>query len=161
MLHKFYNGGVILNKFDTMDNLHYSFGAILVIANKIDTLLERELKVFGITSKQWFLSVVLDSLFDEPPTIKEAAREMGSSHQNVKQVALKLEQKGLLSLEKDKKDARVTRLKLTDKCYEFWAGTQSKAIAFTHALYKGIGEDELSSARTVLERMLANLSEME
>ena len=28
----------------------------------------------------------------KPPTIKEVAREMGSSHQNVKQIALKLEQ---------------------------------------------------------------------
>lgn len=86
---------------------------------------------------------------------------MGSSHQNVKQVALKLEQKGLLVLEKDKKDARVTRLKLTDQSYRFSQIIQSKAATFTQALFKGIEKDDMSKARAVLQRMMSNLTEME
>jgi DNA-binding MarR family transcriptional regulator len=150
-----------LNKLDSMKDQKFVFGSVLTIANRMDTLLERELKEFDVTAKQWLLTAVVDNSFYNPPTIKEVAREMGSSHQNVKQVALKLEQKGLLVFEKDKKDARVTRIKLTDQIYEFSQLTQSKATIFTQALFKGIEKDDMAKARTVLQKMLSNLSEMD
>jgi len=150
-----------LRKLDSMKDQKFVFGSVLIIANRMDTLLERELKEYDVTAKQWFMTAVIDNSFDNPPTLKEVAREMGSSHQNIKQVALKLEQKGLLVFEKDKKDARVTRLKLTDQIYEFSQLTQSKATIFTQALFKGIEKDDMSKARAVHQKMLSNLSEMD
>jgi len=108
-----------VSKIQSLKDQKFVFGSVQIVANKMNTLLERELKEFDITSKQWFLTVVIENSFDKPPTIKEAAKAMGSSHQNVKQVALKLEQKGLVCLEKDKKDARVTRIRLTEQSYKF------------------------------------------
>ena len=154
-------GGIVLSKLYSMKDQKFVFGSVLIIANRMDTLLERELKEYDVTAKQWLLTAVVDNSFDNPPTIKEVAREMGSSHQNVKQVALKLEQKGLLVFEKDKNDARVTRLKLTDEIYEFSQLTQSKATIFTQALFKGIEKDDMSKARAVLQTMLSNLTEMD
>lgn len=153
--------GVILSKYDSMKDQKFVFGSVLIVANRMDTLLERELKEYDLTAKQWFMTVVIDNSFDNIPTIKEVAREMGSSHQNVKQVALKLEQKGLIALERDKTDARVTRLKLTDQSYKFSQIIQSKAAAFTQALFKGIEKDDMSKARAVLQKMIFNLTEME
>lgn len=150
-----------MSKFEKMEDGQFIFGSIFVVANRMDTLLERELSNYDITTKQWLLSIVIDSLFDEPPTIKEVAKEMGSSHQNVKQVALKLEHKGLIKLEKDKKDARATRIRLTDESYAFWKKTEGKGISFMEAVFKDIEKDELSKARAVLVRMLSNLMEME
>jgi len=69
----------------------------------MDTLLERELKEYDVTAKQWLLTAVLANSFDNPPTIKEVAREMGSSHQNVKQLALSLNKRACLFLKKIKK----------------------------------------------------------
>jgi DNA-binding MarR family transcriptional regulator len=69
----------------------------------MNTLLERELKEYGITTKQWFLSETINSLFDAHPTLTEVGNAMGSSHQNVKQVAMKLQEKGCLSLKKTKR----------------------------------------------------------
>lgn len=143
-----------------MEDKQYIFGAILTIANRMDTLLERELKEFGITTKQWFLSMIIDYLFEKPPTMKEVAKEIGSSHQNVKQVALKLQEKGLLTLEKDKKDARVTRLKMTEQSYKFWEKTQPRAVEFTENVFKDIEKEDLARASVVLEKMLLNLTEM-
>jgi DNA-binding MarR family transcriptional regulator len=154
-------GGFILSKYDWMGDQKFVFGSVLIVSNMMDTLLERELKEFDITAKQWFLTVVINNSFsDKAPTIKEIAREMGSSHQNVKQVALKLEQKGLLVLEKDKKDARVTRLRLTEQSYKFSQAIQSKAAAFTQALFNGIENEDMSKARAVLQKMLSNLTRM-
>lgn len=144
-----------------MDDAQFIFGAILVVANRMDTLLERALSKYDVTSKQWFLSIMLHSLFDAPPTIKELAKQMGSSHQNVKQVALKLQEKGLLKLEKDSRDMRATRLRLTEKSNEFWAQTTNEGQAFMQAFFKDIDKAELAAVRAAIFKLLDNLDAIE
>ncbi|MCL1632090.1 MarR family transcriptional regulator [Sporolactobacillus sp. CPB3-1] len=146
---------------ETLPDEQFLFGFIFVAANRIDTMLQREFKKFDVTTKQWFLSIVIDNLFDQSPTMKEAAREMGSSHQNVKQIALKLEEKGLLILEKDPADARVTRLKLTKRSTAFWDELRSEGREFTHSLFKGIKKKDLHATKRAMRQMMANLSEMD
>ncbi len=150
-----------MNKTEQMPDKQYMFGALLMIANKMDTLLERDLKEFGVTSKQWFLSIVVDSLFESSPTLKEVAKEMGSSHQNIKQVALKLQEKSLLQLVKDKKDKRVTRIIMTQESNEFWKKTQPKGEQFSNALFADINEEDITSAARVLRKIMENLYIME
>lgn len=150
-----------MNKEDLLPDKQYIFGALLISSNRIDTLLERELKSFGVTSKQWFLSMIVDTLFDSPPTLKEVAKEMGSSHQNVKQVALKLQDKKLLELVKDKKDARVTRLKMTDNSYSFWETTQPKGLEFTNKVFNNIEKEDLEKVRNVMKQILTNIELMD
>jgi len=127
----------------------------------MNTLLERELKEFDVTTKQWFLSETINSVFDHPPTLKEAASAMGSSHQNVKQVAMKLQQKGLLSLEKDKNDARATRVCLTEKSGSFWKKTDPKGGSFREKMFKELGDENISLVRQSLEKILSNLNGIE
>lgn len=136
-------------------------GLLLIITNKMNTLLEREFKEFDVTTTQWFLSETINSLFDSPPTLKEAAYAMGSSHQNIKQVALKLQQKGLLTLEKDKKDARVTRLNMTKQSYEFWKQTDPKGAIFRERMFKEMDSNDIEKIRHLLEKLLSNLAEIE
>lgn len=150
-----------MSKLEMMDDRKYLFGSIFILSNRMDTLLQREFNQFDITTKQWFLSVIIDNLFDNPPTMKEVAKEMGSSHQNVKQVALKLEQKGLLILEKDKRDTRATRLKLTENSYEFWKMIKEEGSVFTQTLFKDIDKDDLQIARKVIQTMLLHINEMD
>ncbi len=137
------------------------FALLLIISNKMNTLLERELKEFDVTTKQWFLSETIHTLFEYPPTMKEVANEMGSSHQNIKQVALKLQQKGLLRLEKDKKDARVTRLRLTEQSNDFWEKTDLKGTIFRENMFKEMNKNDIATTRALLEKMLSNLTKIE
>lgn len=60
-----------MKKIEETSDTQYLFAALFLIANKVDTLLGREFKKFDITTKQWFLSIVIDNLFDNQPTIKE------------------------------------------------------------------------------------------
>ena len=150
-----------MSKLEMMDDRKYLFGSIFILSNRMDTLLQREFNRFDITTKQWFLSVIIDNLFDNPPTMKEVANEMGSSHQNVKQVALKLEQKGLLILEKDKRDTRATRLKLTENSYEFWKMIKEEGSEFTQTLFQDIDKEDLQIARKVIQTMLLHINEMD
>ncbi len=149
------------NKKDLIPDQAMIFGLLLIISNKMNTLLEREFKEFDVTTTQWFLSETINSLFDSPPTLKEVANAMGSSHQNVKQVAIKLQQKGLLTPEKDKKDARATRLKMTEKSHDFWKRTEAKGEIFRDKMFKEIDSKEIARTRNLLEKILSNLAEIE
>ncbi|MBC3898768.1 MarR family transcriptional regulator [Acetobacterium malicum] len=146
---------------DSMPDQKFIFGGIQVVANQMDTMLERELKEYNLTTKQWLLTIVVANIFDHDPTIKEVAKGMGSSHQNVKQVALKLEQKGFVVMEKDSHDARITRIKLTDAVASFGKNSQKKSEIFTEKLFKGISAEEMAMTRSALEKMLANLEVMD
>ena len=150
-----------MNKIRDFSDPHVIFASLLMIANRMDTLLTRELKEFGVTTKQWFLSVTIENVFDRPPTMKALARTMGSSHQNIKQVAMKLQQKGLLRLEKDDKDARVTRLRLTEESHELGRKSESKGEVFINKMFEDIDDHELAVAKAVLQKMLSNLAEMD
>ncbi len=150
-----------MDPIDTMPDQKFIFGGVQIVANQMDTLLERELKEHHLTTKQWLLTIVVANTFDHNPTIKEVAKSMGSSHQNIKQVALKLAQKGFVVLEKDPQDARITRIKLTDAVASFGEASQAKSVIFTEKLFSGITAKEMALTRSALEKMLTNLKKMD
>ncbi|HET6785936.1 MAG TPA: hypothetical protein VFH18_07920 [Erysipelotrichaceae bacterium] len=150
-----------MSKLDQIPNIQYIFGSLFVLANRVDTLLERALQKYNVSSKQWFLSICVASLFERDPSLKELAKESGSSHQNVKQVALKLQDKDLLSLYKDPKDARTTRVSLTPNSVEFWQKTDQDSQIFMSKLFENISEEELMAVRKVFNQLSKNLGKME
>ena len=80
-----------------------------------------------ISWKQFF-AIICINLCKESPTIKELAEVMGSSHQNVKQILNKLENKGFVKTISDEADKRKQRIILTEKtqafCEELEKGSQ-------------------------------------
>ena len=150
-----------MSKYTHIPNPQFIMGALFVVTNKLDTMLERSLKEFNITSRQWFLSINLHSIFMEPPTIKQVAKQMGCSHQNAKQVALKLKEKGLLQMQKDENDQRVTRMSLTQESDRLWRRMSPKDTDFIADLFEGIDEDDLNKARIVLLKLTENLDKMD
>mgnify|MGYP003019525560 CR=1 FL=1 len=150
-----------MNHLDNMPDRQFLFGALFVAANRVDTLMQRELKKYDVTTKQWLLSIVIDNLFQHSPTIKEVAKEMGSSHQNVKQIALKMARKGLLKMERDHKDARAVRLRPTGRNVNLWKRTKKEGDAFTAALFADIDGEALHTARSVMAQMLRNIAKMD
>lgn len=150
-----------MSKLDEMKDQQFLFGAIHIIANKKETLIERELAEFGVTFKQWLLLAVIQNSFDKAPTLNEAAGAMGSSHQNIKRIAVMLEQKGYILLEKDKRDSRAKRIHLTPACEVLANSIRGKAAAFNLDLFRGIDAEEMAKARIVLSKMMGNLAHME
>jgi DNA-binding MarR family transcriptional regulator len=139
-----------------MDDKMFVFGSLFVTANLLETLLDRAFAPYGITVKQWLLLITITSLFAEPPTVKQVAGAMGTSHQNVKQVALNLEKRGFLHLVKDTKDARVTRLVTTEACRAFSEETSQAGELFMQTAFAGIGAEELMGARNTLMALWQN-----
>ena len=145
---------------DGMDDKTFVFGSLFVTANLLETLLDRAFASYGITVKQWLLLITITSLFREPPTVKQVAGAMGTSHQNVKQVALNLEKRGYLRLVKDAKDARVTRLVTTNACRAFGEETSQAGDTFMEEVFGGAGAEDLRGARTALLSLWQNALKM-
>ena len=95
--------------------------------------------------------------------MNELSDVMGSSHQNVKQILLKLEKKGFITTFTDKKDKRKQRIKITDACMEFCErndneGDQSQYII--GKIFEGIDEKSLISTIETIMTMERNLSKI-
>jgi DNA-binding MarR family transcriptional regulator len=97
---------------------------------------------------------------DNPPTLSEVAELMGSSRQNVKQLALKLEEKGLLNIEKDEADARALRLKVTEKSQVFWEKRQEQDNQFIAELFKGLSQEELDCMLSGFNKLFGQLDKL-
>ena len=143
-----------------MEYRTFVFGSLFVTANLLETLLDRAFAGYGITSKQWLLLITIQSLFQEAPTVSQVAAAMGSSHQNVKQVALNLERRGFLRLEKSEQDARVTRLVVTDACRAFAEETQQAGEAFMKEAFSGVSVEDAHGARNALFSLWQNALNM-
>lgn len=128
---------------NTIEMQKYIFGSIFLAANRLQVLGDQYLGSDDLTTKQWFLNVMIAQFKEKAPTLSEVAELVGNSRQNVKQLALKLEEKGFLVIEKDEKDARALRLKLTEKSREFWEKRQKQDDEYIERLFEGLTQEEL------------------
>ena len=135
------------------------FGNLCQISNMLDTIGNDFLK--DLTTKQWFFLACLSNLTDNPPTINEMACLMGSSHQNVKQIALKLEKKGFIEITKDEKDARSLRLLFTKKAMEYGNAFENKGAMFLSLLYKDFNNEDKNNFTVLTNKMLNTLKDMQ
>lgn len=143
-----------------MEDRTFVFGSLFVVANRLETLLDRAFAAYGITSKQWLLLVTIESLFAEPPTVSQVAAAMGSSHQNVKQIANNLERSGFLKLEKDARDARTTRLILTENSFAFANETRQAGEQFMQEAFTGVSDADARGAKNALLTLWRNTLRM-
>jgi DNA-binding MarR family transcriptional regulator len=115
-----------------------------------------------ITWKQFF-AIICINLCKEAPTINELSDVMGSSHQNVKQILLKLEKKGFVTTVTDEKDKRKQRIIVTDEARRFLEendnnGQQSQYII--GQIFNGISDKNLQTTIQTIMKMERNLSEI-
>lgn len=113
-----------------------------------------------ISWKQCFVIICL-GLFKEPPTLKELANMMGCSHQNMKQMLLKLERIGFVEIMADKKDKRKQRIILTEKAAAFSESYARPSEQFMGQLFEGIDAEELSMTINTFIKLDKRLKEIE
>lgn len=149
-----------MKRFEHIPDREYAFGMIFNVANLCQAVLDQTLAPLDITTKQWYLSVVVSALFDSPPPITEVAKVMNTSHQNVKVLAQKLANKGHMRLIHDDADQRKVRLKMTEQSREFWMKMQPQSEAALHQIFADIEPEQLSIFCDTLTKMLDNLDRM-
>lgn len=130
------------------------FGMIFMLAQRWQYIGDRELEASGITTKQWFLLVTLDAVFTNPPNLNELAFAMGSSRQNVKQIALNLQKRGFLEIYQDQEDKRVQRFRLTPKNKVFWDERTDRDRQFVGSLFGKLPASEIRTTHRTIKALL-------
>ena len=144
-------------EFGQMPPQQFLLGLLSAFDNRYQAVADR--LIGEITWKQFF-AIICISICKEPPTLNELSDVMESSHQNVKQILLKLESKGFVSMVQDEKDKRKQRVAVTDKCREFCAKNDDLSRQTVNAIFEGIDEkDLLVTIKTIMqmERNLKNI----
>ena len=85
---------------------------------------------------------------------------MGSSHQNVKQILLKLEKKGLIEMGTDGKDRRKQRVLLTEQCEEYCERNDAQSREIISRIFDGVGEKDLAVTIETIIKMERNVSKL-
>lgn len=130
------------------------FGYAFVLVQHLAHRADPELARLGLTTRQWLLLAVLDRFFpDRHPSLTEAAARYGSSRQNVKQIALQLEEAGFLRLAPDPVDRRATRLVRTDRAAVFSEpAAAARGRALLDEIYAGLSPADVRRLRDLIRR---------
>ena len=132
---------------------------IFQISNVLQTFLDKMLKRFGLTSKQFFMMIIIGS-FEEDPTLGDIAERFETSHQNVKQVLLKLEKLGFVDMYKDGKDSRITRTCMSEKANAFWQSRNEADDITMEQIFSTLDDKELTSFHHVLLETMNQIKRM-
>ncbi len=137
------------------DERYMIYGMLFALSNRIQTYGDSQFK--EITLKQHFMLTAMELFGEVKPTLKELADLIGCSYQNVKRMAVNLEEKGYLQIEVDAIDKRKLRLMRTDKFEILINEKQESTKVFINSLYKGITKEQLKVTLETLLHMEQNI----
>lgn len=137
----------------------YIFASIFTLANRVQKLGDK-LEDY-MTIKQWMLIAVISKSENQALTVSEAAEIIGSSHQNIKKMAVILEKQGFLTLTKHPQDRRAVVLSITDYCRAYFAERGAMEEAFLSDLFQGIDEESMTGLFRGILQLQTNIERME
>ncbi len=143
--------------FKDADNSFFLIGLLNEFMNRYQVLADRFFD--EISWKQCFLLICI-KLFEEAPTLKEVSEMMGTSHQNVKQMLIRLEKLDYVRLETDPEDKRKQRITLTEKTKKFNEEHDAPSQEIINQLFSCIDKEELEITINSILKLDAQLKLM-
>ena len=144
--------------FSGIPRSYYLLGLLSAFENRFQAMADQSMR--EISWKQFF-AVICINLCKEPPTLRELSGILGSSHQNVKQILLKLEKKNFIGFQPDEKDRRKQRIVLTDTCRRFCERNDGRSAAIMRAMFEGIPQEDLETTIRTVTAIGKNLGRLE
>ncbi|MFI5960029.1 MarR family winged helix-turn-helix transcriptional regulator [Cryptosporangium sp. NPDC051539] len=132
-----------------------AFRALLLVAQRLRYLMDARLRADGVTTQQAALLTVVGALGS--PTLGEAAKALGSTHQNVAQLVAALERKGWLVSAPDPADRRRRLLSATEKSAAYWAGRDAEDFDAVAEWFSMLSEQEVETLADLAVRVAAGL----
>lgn len=143
--------------FTEIESSYFLLGLLSAFENRFQASADKTME--EISWKQFF-AIICINLCKQSPTIKELAEIMGSSHQNVKQIILKLEKKGFVTITADLQDKRKQRVGLTEYCVEFCKKNDSVTAQIMQTLFEGVSEEQLRCTIQTIIQIGSNLNKI-
>jgi DNA-binding MarR family transcriptional regulator len=135
------------------------FRLVLGVGQAMRRRMDAALRPDGLTTQQAALITIVEAVGS--PSLKQAAAMLGTTHQNVRQVADALVRKGYLRIVQDPKDGRVRRLVTTPRSEEYWRRRSAADYERVYQWFEGLSEDELRTLFELLWSVAGNLSAAE
>ena len=142
--------------FEGIPSSYYLLGLLSTFENRFQAMADNMMK--EISWKQFF-AIICINMCKEPPTIKELSDVLGSSHQNVKQILMKLEGKGFVEFREDPEDKRKQRIVLTKKCQDFCEKNNGMSMEIMAKMFEGVSEKDIQTTVRTITRIEKNLKE--
>ncbi|MCK9152254.1 MarR family transcriptional regulator [Methanobacterium alcaliphilum] len=146
----------IMAEYDVGDLLEmekYTLVVLFLIQQRWSYIINKEFSEDQITTKQWLLLVILGNAFNHAPSMQEMAEAMSTTHQNVKQLATRLEDRGLLNIERDFNNKRILRLKVTDEYGKFWKKRSESDEKSIKELFNGLDNAEIKNLFEIMAKL--------
>ena len=140
--------------FTGIESPYFLIGLISAFENRFQAMADKSMK--EISWKQFF-AVICIGMCKEKPTLKELAEIMGSSHQNVKQILIKLEKKGFVRIVADEKDKRKQRIELTEYCENFCNKNDEASISIMNKMFEGISQEQIQTTIATIIQIEGNI----
>jgi DNA-binding MarR family transcriptional regulator len=131
----------------------YILVVLFLVQQRWGYIINKEFTEDQITTKQWLLLVILGNAFNHDPSMQEMAEAMSTTHQNVKQLATRLEDRGLLTIKRDPNNRRILRLKATEECHKFWENRTENDTESIKALFNGLEDEEVKKLFEIMAKM--------
>lgn len=143
--------------FTGIEASYFLIGLLSAFENRFQAVADAEMK--ELSWKQFFAMICV-SLCKDAPTVKELAQIMGSSHQNVKQILLKLEKKGFVHIAPDAEDKRKQRITLTQYAKDFCERNDERSKVLLQKMFQGVSDEQVQMTIQTLIQMETNLKEL-
>lgn len=143
--------------FNGIESSYFLLGLLSAFDNRFQAVADKTME--EISWKQFF-AIICINLCKENPTIKELAEIMGSSHQNVKQILLKLEKKRFVNIYPDLQDKRKQRIELTEYCMDFCQKNDEMSSQIMKKMFEGISEEQLQVTIQTIMQIEGNLKDI-
>ena len=136
-----------------LDMEKYILVILFLIQQRWTYTINKEFQRDNITTKQWLMLIVLGNAFEHAPSMQEVANAMSITHQNVKQLAVRLESEGFITIERDEKNKRILRLKVTEKSEEYWNERAEDHAKSIRSYFKDLDDDEIVSLFHIMGKL--------
>lgn len=134
------------------------FAVLNTFLNQLQTQGDKYLE--EVSWKQCFVLICLNQC-EQPPSLKELSEQLGCSHQNTKQMLLKMERLGFVEMKADEHDRRMQRIVMTPKGINVFRDFEKREDTLFSKLYEGVeASDMLMTIRTI-QKMESNLKQMD
>lgn len=133
---------------------YYLLGLLSAFENRFQAMADNTMQ--EISWKQFF-AIICVNMCKEPPTLKELSDILGSSHQNVKQILIKLEKKNFISFQADDADKRKQRIVLTDYCRKFCEKNDEMSKNIMEKMFDGLSHKDIDTTIKTITKIEKNL----
>lgn len=129
-------------------------------ANKVETEFDKQME--EITWKQYLLIKTLKHYETMPrekdPNLVKLADSLGSSYQNIKEIVIRLENKGFITIVSDDNDKKKQRIVLTERSYKYLEYREEKDRELFKKVTNGISSKQLYDMIDTITQIDNNLA---